>query len=282
MYINANSFTNPNIFPTSLDIAPNGTVLNMNGAVTTLDYTMYAGPYFLGDLTLQISTSTRLTSANYITLTIPGPASVLTLSEMLTGSGTFELSNHDVNYQVNTAINNYLTLTPSILGIPVSIVYNGNDKTGTWSVTITGNAPDTLPSTGITTTTFLPSGEVSISVQCNAVDEIGNVYFWGDINGIYDVERIYWYYVGIEVATISGNIVPMMLLDGTTSPAQYLRVDHMPYQWVYLALQQITLNPQPTLYDSLFPTVPFNPLIREQKVAAQKYSYVFRQYLYSI
>lgn len=266
-----------NGFPQPVAVPPNGTLLNLDSQITELSYQFTSGGFYLNNLTLVISTSSRTASADYITLDIPGPGEAFTAAQL--GSG---ILNSVVIAGVNTAIDTYLTTTPAVSGMPISISYNGNSKVGTWSVTITGDAPDTLPITYGTPTVILPVGNVDITVQCNAVDMSGNIYFWGDTTGVYDKIRTFNYIEGEMVPLPGTNAsVPMMLIDGTNLAAPvYLRLDRMGYQWTSLALQQIANNPAATPYMSLFPVIPFNPLIREQKVASQGYSFIFKQYVY--
>jgi hypothetical protein len=266
-----------NGFPQPVAVPPNGTLLNLDSETTVLNYQFTSGGFYLNNLTLVISTSSRTASADYITLDIPGPGEAFDAAQL--GSG---MLNSVVIAGVNAAIDTYLTSTPAVSGMPISISYNGNAKVGTWTLTIQGNAADTLPITYGTPTVIFPAGNVDISVQCNAVDLAGNIYFWGDITGVYDIIRTFNYIEGDMVSLPGTNAsVPMMLIDGTNSTAPvYLRLDQMGYQWTALALKQIANNPAATPYLSLFPVIPFNPLIREQKVASQGYSFIFKQYVY--
>ncbi len=268
-----------NNFPQPLEVTPNGTVLNMhpNSGISELQYLFNAGAFFLSGIQLQISTASRTATADYITLNIPGPAQAISISQLASGSGMYTSV---IQSQTNQAINTYIASTPAS-GV-VSVTYSGNARVGTWTVTIQGTAPDTMPITYGTPTTVLPAGNVVVNTQVNAVDTFGNVYFWGDNTGTYDIVRPYTYIVGTLV-NVNGAMLPMMLIDGVTNPSDpvYLRVDRLGYQFNTLALQQIASNPAATPYLSLFPVIPFNPLHNDQVIEANGLSLVFGRYVYS-
>ncbi len=136
---NSPTVTGVNSFPQPINITPAGTTVNTQDLnVVQLVYQFTAGSYILSNLGLQIQTVSRSASADFINLNIPGPASAMPLS-------TFYNSytpNSQIVSATQQAINTYLTTTPAISGMPISIVYTGNAKVGTWTVSITGNAPD--------------------------------------------------------------------------------------------------------------------------------------------
>lgn len=199
--------------PTS-DFTPAGQVL---GGTVTIEFGFDAGrtpglpgtPMELLGLELDVFTSARSTQGTKFQLTFPGPADAVVAAAPYNGD-------------VNAFLVDYFDTDPTgqalkTLGFAAS--YRGEADRGVWSITIPGDAEDTLPDAP-GGTTILPEGVVDIFVEVQATDGT-DTYRWGDMDGTFDVLRRFSHVVPAQRdVDADGSLEPVRVLDATDPNAE--------------------------------------------------------------
>jgi hypothetical protein len=186
---------------------PAGQVL---GGTVTVDFGFDAGALELVQLELDIFTSTRETNNDKFQLTFPGPADAVVAAAPFNGD-------------VNAFLADYFATDPTgqalaALGFDAS--FRGTAGRAVWSITIPGDAVDSLPIVDGTATTILPEGVVDFFISVLATDGT-DTFYWGDQTSAFDVLRRVSHVVPAQ-RDVTGNGVnePVRILDATDPNAE--------------------------------------------------------------
>lgn len=195
-------------FPLPTDAStPVGQVIS---GTVTVDFGFEAGDLELVQLELDVFTGTRQTQNDKLQLTFPGPADAVVAAAPFNGDVNAFLADYFANDVEGQAL--------AALGFDAS--YTGDADRGVWSITIPGDAADTLPIVDGVATTILPEGVVDFFVSVLATDGT-DTFYWGDQVNTFDVLRRLSHIVPSQ-RDPDGNGVdePVRILDATDPNAE--------------------------------------------------------------